>query len=132
VSTRTPPTTNHKGQPKTDMSCIHCADNRDLPSFGGCGYCAARARRQIEKPAKDAAKNRRATLRRYGLTPDDYDSMLAHQRGRCAICRQPPAEGEKLVVDHDHGVGRQPAGCAWTFVRRLPQPHGCKGGCRRS
>jgi len=31
-----------------------------------------------------------------------YDQMLADQKGRCAICRAPPALGKRLCVDHDH------------------------------
>ncbi len=39
---------------------------------------------------------------RYGITLDDYCSMLEEQQGCCAICRQE----KTLVVDHCHDVGR--------------------------
>lgn len=42
------------------------------------------------------------TYRRYKLTPEAYDAMLARQGGGCAICHTPPAPPERLVVDHDH------------------------------
>jgi hypothetical protein len=46
---------------------------------------------------------------RYGLTPDDFNAMLAAQGGRCAICRKEPSGSGKtmatLRVDHDHGTG---------------------------
>lgn len=40
---------------------------------------------------------------KYGITLDDYDAMVAHQRGRCAICETVPANG--LVIDHNHDTG---------------------------
>lgn len=43
--------------------------------------------------------------RKFGLTSDQYDEMLAAQGGRCAICRRPPTQGISLHVDHDHVTG---------------------------
>lgn len=43
-------------------------------------------------------------LRRYGLTPEAFDSLLAGQGGVCAICGTgAPKRG--WVVDHDHESG---------------------------
>ena len=39
--------------------------------------------------------------KRYRLTLDDYERMLAEQGGRCAICKSAP-DGRVLSVDHDH------------------------------
>jgi hypothetical protein len=51
-------------------------------------------------------KRRRFLLRLYGITPADYDQLLAAQNGGCAICGEAPAAGKRLVVDHDHKTGR--------------------------
>ncbi|MEX5720417.1 endonuclease VII domain-containing protein [Geodermatophilus maliterrae] len=40
--------------------------------------------------------------RRYGMTAEEADAVLADQRGLCAICEVAPAEH----VDHDHVTGR--------------------------
>jgi len=69
----------------------------------------SRARAAATRPAR-AITNRRAGLRRYGLTPEAYDAMLAEQAGVCAICRRPEratALGKiiPLAVDHDHRTG---------------------------
>jgi len=42
-------------------------------------------------------------LRRYGLTLERYDEILASQGGGCAICGEQCATGRQLAVDHDHG-----------------------------
>jgi hypothetical protein len=52
-------------------------------------------------------------LRRYGITPEQYDAMLAEQGGVCAICgneetsvRGPFKTRFRLSVDHDHATGK--------------------------
>ncbi|MGV9379767.1 endonuclease domain-containing protein [Nonomuraea sp. NPDC003707] len=40
--------------------------------------------------------------RRYGITEDDFERMLAHQGGLCAICRAVPG----TFVDHSHQTGQ--------------------------
>lgn len=46
-------------------------------------------------------------LRKYGLTLDDYDSLLISQGGTCATCPTRPEENPRgrLFVDHDHTTG---------------------------
>ena len=40
--------------------------------------------------------------RRYGITAEEADAMLAEQGGLCAICKAAPA----VHVDHDHAIGQ--------------------------
>lgn len=45
----------------------------------------------------------------YGITPEQYDEMLAYQQGRCAVCggTDPFAKHHNLfAVDHDHITGK--------------------------
>ena len=39
---------------------------------------------------------------KYGITDEEYDSLLIKQVARCAICN----EHVKLCVDHDHNTGK--------------------------
>lgn len=41
----------------------------------------------------------------YGITIDDYNKLLKHQNGVCAICGQFPDDGI-LVVDHNHKTNK--------------------------
>ena len=51
--------------------------------------------------------NRRSHLKRkYGITIEQYDEMLASQGGVCAICEREPNPNISLHVDHDHETGR--------------------------
>lgn len=59
-------------------------------------YRASEQGRQVE---------RRKRCRRFGLSVDDYEQMLAEQLGVCAICGAAP-EGKRLAIDHDHQTGR--------------------------
>lgn len=52
---------------------------------------------------------RRHNLKRlFGITPEQYDRLLAKQSGVCAICgRHPdPSEPRRFHVDHCHSTGR--------------------------
>ena len=47
---------------------------------------------------------RDGVLRRsYGITLDEYEALVASQRGKCAICDRTPDNGGALHIDHDHG-----------------------------
>lgn len=55
--------------------------------------------------ARTSQQNREANLRRrYGITQAQYDALLAHQGGVCAICGG--KRRYRLLVDHDHKTGR--------------------------
>lgn len=43
-------------------------------------------------------------VRKYGLSVELYNAMLAAQGGGCAICQKPPQKN-RLSVDHDHKTG---------------------------
>ena len=43
----------------------------------------------------------KATLKRYGLTLEDWTGMMKAQAWVCAICKKIPASGG-LTIDHEH------------------------------
>lgn len=43
--------------------------------------------------------------KKFGLTVERYEAMLAEQGGGCAICGRPPRPDIALHVDHDHETG---------------------------
>ena len=63
---------------------VTCHPERAHQAHGQCQSCYGR---------------RRLYVRRYGITPAEYDQMYVAQGGLCAICEQP---FEVLHVDHDH------------------------------
>lgn len=65
---------------------------------------AARKARADKDPDDYRRRNRAKHLRKYGLTEESYDTMLAEQGSRCAICRTDDP-GRYWVVDHDHVSG---------------------------
>jgi hypothetical protein len=49
----------------------------------------------------------RALRQKFGMSIAHYESLLAKQGGRCAICRKEKSGGNKrLSVDHDHATGK--------------------------
>jgi len=41
-------------------------------------------------------------LKRYGLTPESYKTILDNQGGVCKICNSIEKDNKRLSVDHDH------------------------------
>jgi hypothetical protein len=63
--------------------------------------------RRYRESGRKAQSDRRSHLKRkFGLTVERYDEMLAAQGGGCAICGRPPREDIALHVDHDHETGQ--------------------------
>ena len=64
------------------------------------------AGRQYRKAHPD--RQRATNLRRYGMTPGEFDAMLASQGGVCAACGtdEPHHVSGRFCVDHDHTTGK--------------------------
>lgn len=86
----------------------------------GYRYCKACMKlRQAKNDARpEAREKKRATCRRnhqkyhyqaknYGLTPAQYEQMVADRRGLCDICSRPQRKknSKRLCIDHDHLTG---------------------------
>jgi hypothetical protein len=63
-----------------------------------------RARRATPEGRALHQKNtHRHRLKQLGLTPEQYDTLLANQKYRCTICRTDTPGGRgRFHVDHDH------------------------------
>lgn len=102
-----------RGATLTVLRKIRPARARDAQGRKECGTC------RVWKPVADYTVDRKqadgllnncrrctrsTTLqRKYGITADEFDEMLALQGGVCAICRAPSSrDGYELAVDHDH------------------------------
>lgn len=55
-----------------------------------------------EVPNRRQQETRKYTLRKYGLSVEDFDRMEKEQDGKCAICGNPEPDGRRLSVDHNH------------------------------
>lgn len=99
--------------------CRDCGETKPLDEFpnhkqtkdGKNSYCkpCTRARAtawNTANPEKHTEHKRRSHLKRYGITPEQYDEMLAEQGGCCAACgtTEPGGKGD-FHVDHCHDSG---------------------------
>lgn len=61
-----------------------------------------------KNPERRGVLNRKSRLStNYGMTQSEYESMLAKQEGKCAICRTdtPTGKWKVFAVDHCHATG---------------------------
>lgn len=66
-----------------------------------------RAYRDRNKGKMQAFWRRMSLKKRYGITPLQFDELLAAQKGKCAICGtdRPGGPGNRFAVDHNHSTG---------------------------
>lgn len=59
---------------------------------------------------KEAYKKRAIksqNIRRYGVTPEDWEQMFETQGGRCKICKKHQSELSRVFhIDHCHSTGK--------------------------
>lgn len=95
--------------------CRACGEAKSLTEFatdnrspdgkqGKCRACSSAAMRawRAKNPERDRSNQLRSL---YGISAEEYDRMLAAQRGVCAICAGPCTTGRRLAVDHCHRTG---------------------------
>lgn len=57
-----------------------------------------------QNPEKRREVSERSRLKKYGLTVDQYQSLVSSQDGVCAVCKEPLTG--VAHIDHDHATGR--------------------------
>lgn len=80
-----------------------CHPDRPMWALGLCKACYKEKRKpklpwKIRPKVKDY--NRRANLKQYGITIEQFDAMVISQGGRCALCQK--TVEHTLNVDHCH------------------------------
>lgn len=89
-----------KDRKKKDGLCTNCRD------------CHREARARFWQKDRRGYRKHNEVKSRYGITFQQFESMLAEQDGKCAICGQPETSigrGGKLMslsVDHCHKEGK--------------------------
>ena len=62
---------------------------------------------RAQYPEKVKESKRKSDLKNlYGISPEEYDDMLAKQQGGCAMCGKKCKSGKSLSVDHCHATGK--------------------------
>ena len=103
-------------------NCTKCGVTKDITEFYKRGgkqspntrhnHCKECTKSRVSKNyAKDPMVWRNAELqRRYGITQNDYEVMIAEQNNQCAICNTTEPGGRHnsgyFVVDHCHTTGK--------------------------
>lgn len=76
-----------------------------------CKSCKAEInkKRRIEDAEKVLEIERKSKIKRaYGITPEQYENMLAKQNGLCKICsaKKPGGRTRLFFIDHCHNTGK--------------------------
>lgn len=97
--------------------CSKCDTEKFVTEFhldagtasGLCCWCkvcqaAANHERLLKNPEKIRAGVRKSDLkRRFRLTPEGVEALIADQKGCCAVCKDPFSNSFNTHIDHIHG-----------------------------
>ena len=99
--------------------CKSCGDNFILKlRENQCAACSGKLKRKQTEKKKSTKSERIESegiaddvanayyLRAYGISLDEYRTMVVVQNGRCGICGERPEYPKKLYVDHNHLTGK--------------------------
>ena len=88
---------------------FHKSKNHTFGRVSVCKPCQASYSAKWYEQNKDRMKERMritAYMRKYGITIEEYEILLAEQNGCCAICLVVTgSDGKRLSVDHNHETG---------------------------
>lgn len=89
----------------SERRCSRCKSVKAIDQFPRTGREIDHGRGYICNPcvAEKQRKNLHSVVTRFDMTVEDYNHLLEHQGGVCAICSKPPLE-RRLVIDHDHAT----------------------------
>ena len=107
---------------KTTHKCTVCKEEKSLSEFpmrkthrpgkpvSQCTKCRVAYNKTYREENKEKflAVERKSKLKiTYGITPEQYDVMLAKQNGKCAICsvKKPGGRTKMFFIDHCHSTG---------------------------
>lgn len=94
------------------QQCLECKKYRIEQEFGNnklttvCKSCSKPIKEVFKKAIK---KYRKYALKRfYGMTLEDYDTLLLSQDGKCVGCKDtnPHSKSGNFHIDHSHLTGR--------------------------
>lgn len=86
------------GQGGFNAAKTHCPKNHEYTPDNT--YVNPQGRRWCRTCMR--ANGKLQNVKRYGLTPEQFEQMLANQDNRCAICRAEFLGHAKKNIDHDH------------------------------
>lgn len=108
----------YEGAPEGQKRCSKCREFRDLSDFRkrndvpdglryDCNFCHKKRDRKRQERHPDIRRKNKYKLK-YGITIQDYESLLKKQNNRCKICDTPISELKRkhLDVDHNHITGK--------------------------
>ena len=73
-------------------------------------YCSAECRKENPRPSGQTHKTFLRYLKGFNLSLADYETMVANQDGKCAICHSPESmvlngKVKRIAIDHCHITG---------------------------
>lgn len=78
----------------SELACVQCGE---LLFGRQKKYCSAACQKRVGRAAW--------VLKTYGITLEEYDTILEFQGGHCALCPAVPSPGKPLHIDHEHRRG---------------------------
>ena len=94
-------------------TCSRCKTTKELSEFGKrkntfdglyywCKECNKETSKKFNKSNRGQELQTKRNIERYGISVEEYETLLSKQNGVCAICFEPEKHFSRLVIDHCH------------------------------
>lgn len=89
---------------KKDYLCKKCRNKRQRKKYASNieEYRSKDRKRMLKWRKNNPEKALALDIRKFGLSLQDYYSILRYQSHVCALCKRPPKKWSRLCVDHCH------------------------------
>jgi len=86
------------------------AENKDkVKAYNVAWYAERHNRNELSRFNRIAYRSHRRAHhinKKFGLSTEQYESMVVAQKGQCALCPQVDLPEKRLAIDHDHKTGK--------------------------
>lgn len=104
-----------RGTHNTELLCTSCKKTLPVSDFSmykdntyrqECKHCNTKRVREWNRNRCSQEKKNERLLRKYGITLDQYNTMLESQNNRCDICGTDLQNVTRVCVDHHHETSK--------------------------
>jgi hypothetical protein len=99
----------HSDKAKANSRAWRAKNKDKVKAYNVAWYAERHNRKELSAFNRKAYRSYRRAHhinKKFGMSTEQYEAMVATQNGHCALCPQVDLAEKRLAVDHDHKTGK--------------------------